>query len=238
MALAYRRSIFSRTSSSDGVLPGAASELIDSRERAIVSCILACSSWLISLVRSASFCCRIIALFSTALRAWPAAPSAWSWSVFRSSMPCSAETSWVAKTWAVFSYSVAFASSLSARALSDRTSAWRADACNFSTSAICRDSFISSWRWLPMTAAACCTRAWCWRCASSIACWICTFGSAYSSILAPNSAIRYLQPLTNGFAIAVPLYGYTIAGRAAPVLMRAMASIVSGPCDSVTRHQG
>ena len=68
-----------------------------------------------------------------------------------------------------------------------------------------RDSFISSWRWLPMTAAACWTSAWCWRCASSIACWIWTFGSAYSSILAPNSAIRYLQPLTNGFAISAVL---------------------------------
>src|SRR3954452_9579880 len=52
-----------------------------------------------------------------------------------------------------------------------------------------------------MTAAACCTSAWCVRCASSTACWICTFGSAYSSIFAPNSAIRYLKPLVKGFAI-------------------------------------
>ena len=97
----------------------------------------------------------------------------------------------MASVCAVCSYLPASASSPSARALSASTSAWRAiEPCSFSTSDICRDSFISSWRWLPITAAACCTRAWCWRCASSIACWICTFGSAYSSIFAPKSAIR------------------------------------------------
>src|SRR5436190_14842172 len=34
-----------------------------------------------------------------------------------------------------------------------------------------------------------------------MACWICTFGSACSSILEPKRAMRYFQPLTNGFAI-------------------------------------
>src|SRR5690606_41773251 len=53
--------------------------------------------------------------------------------------------------------------------------------------------FISSCRWLPITAAACWDSAWCCRWASSMACWICTFGSAYSSTLDENSAIRYFQ---------------------------------------------
>jgi hypothetical protein len=96
IAFAYRVSILSRTSSSDGVLPGAASDDIDSSDLATVSCILACSSWLSRRDRSAMRCCRTIALFSTALRAWPAADSAWSCSVFRSSIDCSPETSWVA----------------------------------------------------------------------------------------------------------------------------------------------
>src|SRR5690606_20635878 len=34
-----------------------------------------------------------------------------------------------------------------------------------------------------------------------MACWICTFGSAYSSTLELNSAIRYFQALTNGLAM-------------------------------------
>src|SRR5258705_7573989 len=34
-----------------------------------------------------------------------------------------------------------------------------------------------------------------------MACWICTLGSACSSILALNSAIRYFHALTNGLAI-------------------------------------
>ena len=45
------------------------------------------------------------------------------------------------------------------------------------------------------------TRAWCWRWASSMACWICTFGSAYSSTFEENSAIKYFQALVNGFAM-------------------------------------
>ena len=144
IALAYRRSIFSRTSSSDGVLPGAASEDIDSSDRATVSCILACSSWLSSLVRSAIFCWSTWALFSTALRAWVAAFSAWSCRTFRSSMFCSLATSWVAKVCAVVSYRTASSSVPPARDLSARTSAWRAEACSFCTLSISRDSFISS----------------------------------------------------------------------------------------------
>src|SRR5687767_3544298 len=34
-----------------------------------------------------------------------------------------------------------------------------------------------------------------------MACWICTFGSAYSSTLDENSAIMYFQAFTNGLAI-------------------------------------
>jgi len=41
------------------------------------------------------------------------------------------------------------------------TSDCRADAWNFSTSPSCRFSFISSCRWLPITAAACWDSAWC-----------------------------------------------------------------------------
>src|SRR3954471_17891104 len=52
-----------------------------------------------------------------------------------------------------------------------------------------------------MTAAACWESAACWRWASSMACWICTFGSAYSSTFDENSAIRYFQALLNGFAM-------------------------------------
>src|SRR4051794_40970315 len=48
-----------------------------------------------------------------------------------------------------------------------------------------------------------------------MACWICTLGSAYSSILAPKSAIRYFQLLTNGFAISA-LSPHTVAQPAAP----------------------
>src|SRR3954464_4179219 len=36
-----------------------------------------------------------------------------------------------------------------------------------------------------------------------MACWICTFGSAYSSTLELNSAIRYFHALTNGLAIQI-----------------------------------
>src|SRR6476661_8222830 len=35
-----------------------------------------------------------------------------------------------------------------------------------------------------------------------MACWICTFGSAYSSTLELNSAIRYFHALTNGLAMS------------------------------------
>lgn len=45
IALAYLRSILSRTSQSVGAAPGAARELTDSKDAATVSCILACSSW-------------------------------------------------------------------------------------------------------------------------------------------------------------------------------------------------
>ena len=118
----------------------------------------------------------------------------------------------MAKVCAVFSYSLGLRRRRPRRGPGrPATSAWRAEACRFSTSVICRVSFISSWRWLPITAAACWTSAWCCRCASSIACWICTFGSAYSSIFAPNSAIRYFQPLTNGFAmLSCPLCGIPV----------------------------
>ena len=117
-------------------------------------------------------------------------------------MPCSAVTSWVAKPCAAFSNCAAFCSSPLARASSASTSAWRAEACSFSTSPSWRFSFISSWRWLPITAAACWDSAWCCRCASSMACWICTFGSACSSIFDENDAIRYFQNFTNGLAIS------------------------------------
>src|SRR2546429_296673 len=236
IALAYRRSIFSRTSSSDGVLPGAASEDIDSSDRATVSCILACSSWLSSLVRSAIFCWSRWALFSTALRAWVAAFSAWSCRTFRSSMFCSLETSWVAKVCAVVSYRTDSSSLPPARDLSARTSACRAEDCNFCTLSISRDSFISSWRWFPITAAACWTSAWCCRWASSIACWICTFGSAYSSILAPNSAIRYRQPLTNGFAICLgPFCGQSSVGSSHGG--RRMRAVATPSCDGLPTHR-
>src|SRR5688572_7651247 len=52
-----------------------------------------------------------------------------------------------------------------------------------------------------MTWAACWVSAWCWRWASSMACWICTFGSAYSSTFELNSAMRYFHALTNGLAM-------------------------------------
>ena len=54
---------------------------------------------------------------------------------------------------------------------------------------------------MPITAAACWESAWCWRWASSMACWICTFGSAYSSTFEENSAIKYFHALVNGFAM-------------------------------------
>ena len=69
--------------------------LIDCSDALTCSCIFACSSWLSSLVRSASFCCSTIAFCSTAFLAWPAACRAWSCSVLRSSTLCSAVTSWV-----------------------------------------------------------------------------------------------------------------------------------------------
>src|SRR5699024_10508219 len=34
-----------------------------------------------------------------------------------------------------------------------------------------------------------------------VACWICTLGSAFSSILVSKDAIRYFQPLLNGLAM-------------------------------------
>src|SRR5215207_4658817 len=200
-AFAYRRSIFSRTSASDGVVPGAASSDICRSDADTVSCILACSSWLSSWVRSDSFCCRSIAFCSTAFLACSAACRAWSCRPLRSSIELSAETSWVAKTCAVCSYSWAFASSPLARAWSARVSACRAEACSRSTSDMCRDSFISSWRWLPITAAACRDSPSCWRCASSIACWIWTLGSARSSTCAPNQDMKYFQAFTNGLAM-------------------------------------
>src|SRR5690606_33366360 len=207
IAAAYLASILSRTSSRDGTLPGAASADMDSSDAATVSCIFACSSWLSSLVRSASFSSSSILLFSTALRACWAAASAWSCRILRSWTACSAATSWVAAAWAARSYLSASSSLPCARARCASSSAWRAFAFDCSTSVMWRDRRISSWRWLPITAAACLTRVWCCCFASSIACWIWILGSAYSSILAPNSAMRYLQPLTNGLAIFGPLWG-------------------------------
>ena len=107
----------------------------------------------------------------------------------------------MAKTCAVCSYSPAFASSPLARDWSARVSACRAEACSRSTSDICRDSFISSWRWLPITAAACRDSPSCWRWASSIACWIWILGSACSSTCAPNQDMKYFQAFTNGLAM-------------------------------------
>ena len=186
-----------------GCCPARSSDDIDSSERATVSCILACSSWLSSLVRSASFCWSIIALFSTALRAWAAAPSAWSCRVFRSSMACSAETSWVANVCAVCSYShrlglVARRRGPGRRAPAPagrcpaasrpRTSAGTASS---PAGAGCRSPPRPA---APAPGAAAARPRWPAGSAPS--------GSAYSSILAPKSAIRYFQPLTNGFAIS------------------------------------
>jgi hypothetical protein len=74
--------------------------------------------------------------------------------------------------------------------------------CSFSTSLICRRSFISSWRWLPMTAAACWVSRWWECCASSMACWIWIRGSACSSSLPDSKARKYFQPRTNGLAMS------------------------------------
>ena len=172
------------------MLPGTVNSDIWVSDEEICSCILAWSSWDSSLVRSASLDCRAMAFCSTACLACSAACRAWSCIALRSSICCSADTNWVANTWAVSSYCWDLAASPLPLASSASTSAWRAEACSRSTSLICRFSFISSCRWLPMTAAACWDRAACWRCASSMACWICTFGSACSSILELNSAIR------------------------------------------------
>ena len=204
-ARAYRCSILSRTSSRLGVLPGADSCDIEARLAETCSCILACSSWVSSLLRSASLVCTRCALSSTAVLACWAACSAWSCSDLRSSIDCSAATSCVAKVCAVCSYCAALAVSPAARAWSASTRDWRAEPCSFSTSLIWRASFISSWRWLPMTAAACCVSCWCWRCASSIACWIWIFGSLCSSSLPDSSAMTYFQPRTRGLAIVVLL---------------------------------
>jgi hypothetical protein len=108
----------------------------------------------------------------------------------------------VAKVCAVCSYCCALASSPAARAWSASTSAWRAEPCSFSTSLICRASFISSWRWLPMTAAACWVSRWWECCASSMACWIWIRGSACSSSLPDSKARKYFQPRTNGLAMS------------------------------------
>ena len=126
------------------MLPGAASSDIDVRLFETCSCILACSSWLRSFVRSASFVCTVMALVSTAFFACSAAVSAWSCSDLRSSIDCSLATSWVANCCAVVSYRCASSSLPAARDLSASTSACRAEACNFCTSSIVRDSFISS----------------------------------------------------------------------------------------------
>ena len=56
-------------------------------------------------MRSASFVLQDHRVVLDRLRACSAAPSAWSCRVFRSSIDCSAETSWVAKVCAVCSYS-------------------------------------------------------------------------------------------------------------------------------------
>ncbi len=123
IALAYRRSIFSRTSSRLGVVPGAAISLIDRSDALTCSCIFACSSWLSSLVRSATFCCSTIEFCSTAFLAWAAAFSAWSCRVLRSSTLCSAVTSWAANASAALLYSVALAVSPAAVAWSASVSA-------------------------------------------------------------------------------------------------------------------
>jgi hypothetical protein len=157
------------------------------------------------LVRSAIFCCSIIELRSTACFAWPAAWIDWSCRVLRSSTDCSAVTSCEANACADCSYWPALTSSPDARAWSASTSACRAEACSFSISPSWRLSFISSWRWLPITAAACWESAWCWRCASSMACWICTLGSAYSSTFDENNAIRYFQAFVKPLAICSAL---------------------------------
>src|ERR1700760_4434020 len=70
-------------------------------------------------------------------------------------------------------------------------------------SANCRLSRISSWRWLPITCAACCVSAWWVRWASSMACWIWILGSACSSIFELNSAMTYFHALTNGLAMGL-----------------------------------
>ena len=194
IAFAYRRSILSRTSSSDGVLPGAESSDIDSSEAGDGLLHLGLLELASSLVRSASFCCSSIALFSTALLACAAACSAWSCSVFRSSIDCSAETSWVAKACAVCSYSVAFASSPVGPGLVGEHQRLPGGGLQLLDLGHLPGQLHLQ---LPLVAdhgRGLLDQAWCWRCASSIACWICTFGSACSSILAPNEAIRYSSP--------------------------------------------
>src|SRR5690606_36763641 len=62
IAVAYRFSILSRTSSSDGVFFGAASSVIWVSDAATCSCIFACSSCESSLVRSASLACSMCEL--------------------------------------------------------------------------------------------------------------------------------------------------------------------------------
>ncbi|PQM47214.1 hypothetical protein C1Y40_02603 [Mycobacterium talmoniae] len=105
------------------MVPGAASSLIDRSDALTCSCILACSSWLSSLVRSAIFCCNTIAFCSTAFLACPAAASAWSCRALRSSTLCSAVTSWAANASAALLYSVALAASPAAVAWSANVSA-------------------------------------------------------------------------------------------------------------------
>ena len=105
------------------MLPGAAISLIDRSEALTCSCILACSSWLSSLVRSAIFCCSIMAFCSTAFLAWAAACNAWSCRALRSSTLCSAVTSWAANASAALLYSVALAASPAAVAWSASVSA-------------------------------------------------------------------------------------------------------------------
>src|SRR3954454_1086646 len=228
IATAYRFSILSRTSPRFGTSPGTAIELIDSIDLLICSCILACSSCVSSFERSARVCCRCRAFCSTAFLAASDDCSAWSCRAFRSSIEASADTSWVANACADCSYSVALATSPEARAWSASTSACRADACSRSTSSSWRPSFISSCRRLPSTLAAWPVSAWCWRCASWMACSIWILGSAFSSNFEFAEAERYRDSLRKKFAISRSCHASRVEAALPPADTQLSGSRVHG----------
>ena len=156
----------------------------------ICSCIFACSSWLRSLARSASFCCSTRELCWTAALAWSDAWVACSTSAFRSFVSFSTWMSWVAMvsaaalSWATLAVSPAFSASAA------MTSAWRVLALSRSRSVMRLLSRSSACFWLAMTLAACSFSRRCWSCASRSACSSCTAGSAISLNAPVSLAVR------------------------------------------------